>query len=1328
MNTTAKALSAVVALALCASPLLAVPYTWRFAKDGDFLGWRAEGYRRAEVVGGVFRGITNKFSFLYSPKLDLDASQNAFFVFRARSSRDGTGSIYFRHAGEEFSEERRLNFVVSAGKRPRRYQVRVADNPRWTGVIEDIRFDVLYVPDTRVEITEMAFTNETLKADAGPENLLANADFEMRTPDGKGGPEDWEIARHGAAECAVTQSGRGGAALKLACKGEGSRVAVRQPLSFDYLGSYEVALDYQAEGFGRGDSLAVTLGFDDIFGKPLSRRTYTATAAASGWKRLTRAFSLPEQAAFGHIEIAAEGRKATTLIDSVSLRRVKPPPVTDTKPFTWEAEWIWHPESREDDKAPVFFRRTLQLPDDDAVQDARLIVTADNSCRLYVNGKAVPQGPFYNDWQNPDIYDIAPHLTKGSNVLCVAATNAGGPAGLLLEAGLRLDSGKHIYLVSGPAWKCSREASAGWTESGLDDRGWSNAQSLGRPPTQPWGDRMASYTYLGPCAEIDVRNLSLPKATRPGQELQYSMDLTLRGELPPQAQLFVEIARSGADSGTLLLRKKLSLLRSSATEGKLSISRYLSPGDYELRTGVTTTRLIAGAGTTALERNGVLTSPIAIAPVNDPVRNPVARIRTADGAPRFVINGREHTALHYLVDYTTVPDLIDNCRDNGIHIYMLNVSDIPWTAPDKHDFSRVDEICSSLLLQDPDAYFILALALDDINSFGKVLNNWTDAYPGERVVTSEGVPDIPDYGGNNSNAPSMASIRWQDAAEDLVRELIRHTRANRYGERVIGYLPASGVTYEWQQWASVAWPAVFVDYSDPARLAFVQWAKNNYADISALNAAWKTGFTSFDDIAIPSKDERVRSDVGVFLDPEKSRREIDYRTYYSEQVADVILRLARAIKEETEGESLCGVFYGYVTHVLGPYRYQLVGHSALRKILDSPDIDFLMSPSDYGDREIGGGSGFMSATDSVKLHGKAWIDQADLRTFRTTQNLGRLADLSDSKAGWIRHFGSALVSGVCEQIYDFSQGWTSGDPRLMRLLGRLRDMEERTMNVSRGAEAAEHSIAVIVDEKSTYYTAMPSGIHVDTVVAQLPQLCRSGVGFDTYLLDDLPKMPPYKCYLFLNTFRITRDQEAFIDGKLKRDGKTLIFVYAPGITDEERLLPERVSDITGIRMEVLPQERPLGVSLANTDHPAAQRLKDIRSYGFGNPYSLVFAPMEGEALGTPNGLPDKPGLVIKRNPGWTSVFSSAPGLPAHLLRGIADLAGVRVSNPTDGDITYIGDRIIVVHTASGGRRLLRCRSGTKLVEEMVTGRTHSVSNGRFAAELPPRSTSIFLTH
>jgi hypothetical protein len=50
------------------------------------------------------------------------------------------------------------------------------------------------------------------------------------------------------------------------------------------------------------------------------------------------------------------------------------------------------------------------------------------------------------------------------------------------------------------------------------------------------------------------------------------------------------------------------------------------------------------------------------------------------------------------------------------------------------------------------------------------------------------------------------------------------------------------------------------------------------------------------------------------------------------------------------------------------YAMELVEGASLARVLDCPDVDFLMSPPMYLHRELGGTSTFMSATESVKLH------------------------------------------------------------------------------------------------------------------------------------------------------------------------------------------------------------------------------------------------------------------------------------------------------------------------------------------------------------------------
>ena len=81
-----------------------------------------------------------------------------------------------------------------------------------------------------------------------------------------------------------------------------------------------------------------------------------------------------------------------------------------------------------------------------------------------------------------------------------------------------------------------------------------------------------------------------------------------------------------------------------------------------------------------------------------------------------------------------------------------------------------------------------------------------------------------------------------------------------------------------------------------------------------------------------------------------------------------------------------GTYYAYLTaHGINQ---QDSGHLAARRVFDSPDIDFLMSPPNYWYRKPGEAGTFMSATDSFRLRGKLWLDESDHRTHLTDPGAG----------------------------------------------------------------------------------------------------------------------------------------------------------------------------------------------------------------------------------------------------------------------------------------------------------------------------------------------------
>ena len=213
-------------------------------------------------------------------------------------------------------------------------------------------------------------------------------------------------------------------------------------------------------------------------------------------------------------------------------------------PTTWHGQWI-APEPRGELTKPAdilggqsgtkafsrsLFRTTFPLGRVPRSAPARL--TADSRYVLWVNGREVGRGPARSQpyRQRYDSYDIAPHLTTGTNVVAVLVTFYGqatsfwqpAPAGANPDAALVFEAAVDEQLVvsddswrvhRSPAWSVQRGANGGegvpveildarqlprgWQLSGFDDSAWSGAAlipaihpaSLGRtrPPSYPFG-------------------------------------------------------------------------------------------------------------------------------------------------------------------------------------------------------------------------------------------------------------------------------------------------------------------------------------------------------------------------------------------------------------------------------------------------------------------------------------------------------------------------------------------------------------------------------------------------------------------------------------------------------------------------------------------------------------------------------------------------------------------------------------------------------------------------------------------------------------------------
>jgi Protein of unknown function (DUF4038)/Domain of unknown function (DUF5060) len=173
------------------------------------------------------------------------------------------------------------------------------------------------------------------------------------------------------------------------------------------------------------------------------------------------------------------------------------------------AQWIWFPEGNPREDAPVakrFFRREFEVPVDKRVARARLRVSCDDRCAVWLNGEALGE---HADWKTGrEFAGLENKLRAGTNTFAIEGENrpapvAKNPAGLLFRFELHFDDGSTLRVDSNDAWRVTKASTNGWQRSDFDARDWLAPRLLGSYGCAPWGDLNAQSEPVPPlCAGI----------------------------------------------------------------------------------------------------------------------------------------------------------------------------------------------------------------------------------------------------------------------------------------------------------------------------------------------------------------------------------------------------------------------------------------------------------------------------------------------------------------------------------------------------------------------------------------------------------------------------------------------------------------------------------------------------------------------------------------------------------------------------------------------------------------------------------------------------------
>ena len=688
-----------------------------------------------------------------------------------------------------------------------------------------------------------------------------------------------------------------------------------------------------------------------------------------------------------------------------------------------------------------------------------------------------------------------------------------------------------------------------------------------------------------------------------------------------------------------------------------------------------------------------------------PTHLPVAKVENVNGAPALVVNGETHSGMAYMT-YAPTPEHFYDFGDAGIRLYSFsatptestyNLATECWIAPDTFDYTQLDERVAMVLQAYPDAMILPRLFLGTPPW-------WAMANVEELVTYDPGSGEPEPFMLNGKRVASWASEKWRNDTAKALRKFVGHVEESSYGGHVIGYHLASGTTEEWMQWGSNE--DQWTDYSPPNAARFRSWLENKYLDLESFRKAWNDDVVAFATAAIPTKTQRAEAQHGYLKGPAVDQASIDYVLYTSWLTVDTIETFAHVVKEATHGERLVGAFYGYLLSLSGAQREQNAGHLALDQLLACPDIDFLCSPTDYGGRDLD--TGFphsMTLLDSVKLHGKLWFNENDLRTWLTPNvevgMFGKTGSYEDSLRAQQREFTWVMAERLGMWWFDMGGGWFH-DPQFMQDIAHMNRIAETCAGLPDESVA---EIALVADMKSSAYVHPGASYGWHAFAQEYLQLGHIGAPFDALLLSDLPMAKDYKLYIFPNCFAPTDQERAAIRETLDRTGATAVWIGPAGIYRNGAWDPAAMADLTGLPLVFDEVEHPWRV--VPTEAVADWGWNSPEPYGErSGAIAHVSDPSKLDALGMIDGQ-DTPALVSHEQNGRLAIHSAVAPLPTSLLRAVAQKARVHLYLDQPG-IVWATKDIVGVYATSDAIAAVKLPSAHRVVE-LFTGREPETS-------------------
>ena len=682
-----------------------------------------------------------------------------------------------------------------------------------------------------------------------------------------------------------------------------------------------------------------------------------------------------------------------------------------------------------------------------------------------------------------------------------------------------------------------------------------------------------------------------------------------------------------------------------------------------------------------------------------------SRVVFNNNIPAFQINGKNHNRLlQYTCDYPWKYDnpvfvrQIKRFKDTGIHLYTVgfttcerttgkNVAKEDQTAfkldnlktPDNRNVVRElwneqylaldvieNRIYRSLQL-DPDAYFMVYITISYPNGW------WMDKYPDELVhYANAPVNKNARLGDYAFRAPSFASLIFRQQVCEVLGRLVAYLESTPAAKRVFAYRIDHGCFREWFQYGFT--DNLLPDVSQPMLRAFRSYLRKHYSnDINALRKAWNDPDVLFDTAQFPTPEERMRLGKDFLRDPVSAAPVLDYLRALHGEILKTNLAFNRTVKEASNNRVPVGNYGGYFFGMhFGP-EHRHFHNAELRSKL----VDFQISPFMYTKFRKMGESGLAeNMFESVALHGVMGILEADTSTHLDTDKARKISHLipdnsRDASMLLARDFGQILARKAGIHWKDFNKQFYDDDD-----IQKTFAVFTKINKLPSTAEQLKSSVAVVGDFESLIYMCARrwDKLYPQVVSDLQVELTHSGATFETIAFTDLdkPEANRFQIYIFPNLFYVTPEKLAQVE-KLKQQGKTLFFSYAPGYLT------------------------PSGRSLESMNRLLGSAFKSFPG---------VFT--KGKIMKTAQGI----------------YYSTDGRWPRKQVQELFRKNGVNIYNTNTEPVIFAGGNFLTLHTAQGGKQSIKLPRKMK-VSRCFPDTAEIGYTAEFEFNAPEKSTTVF---